>query len=449
MAKRIGLSVPLIFIILMCTTTCLKPASVRPGKYDHSFLQNLPSARVRKYRIRITNSSGAPIRNERIHMKQVRQSFMLNNREEFTNFIWLETSDKIIIGFDSKRSITAEDIIEALGLGDLAKEDSLDMYLDLRIPVSFTSEGRVPEGTDVAEYESVETYALKQYHEAFRITGVISDYVHILAEFNQKMNLDMHFDTKAAVEFADGYIRMARELFPESKIVVDLGPLYCFDDFWYPIGPDGGCIHELKEGKIPDHMEFLKMLQEKGSPYDIIGIEYQPGSHHSPEIEHFRVFLDKLSGFGKPIFIWEFWVPGGDFSEEVPNYGMYAFNRPVGGWTEEYQKSIFQQVLEYINANPQIMGLTQFGWVDCITDCGPSPPGLYGLIREDGTKKPSYYVMQDWCKSWFTECDLTTDSEGRASFPGLPGRYRISKGLLHRKTVDMVEDTAEIEIPLE
>jgi len=217
MAKRTALSISLILIILLGTTTCLKPASVHPGKYDHRALQNLPSARTREYRIRLVDSSGAPIRNKRIHLKQLRQSFMLNNREEFTNFIWLETTDKKLRGFGSKVSIKAEDIIEALGLDDLAEEHSLEMYLDLRIPVSFVSEGGVPEEIDIAEYESVETYALEQYHEAFESTGVIPDYVHILAEFNQKMNLDLHFDTEKAVDFADRYIRTARDFFRNRR----------------------------------------------------------------------------------------------------------------------------------------------------------------------------------------------------------------------------------------
>jgi len=228
--------------------------------------------------------------------------------------------------------------------------------------------------------------------------------------------------------------------------VVDLGPLYCFDDFWYPIGSNGGCIHELKKGKIPDHLDFVQILEKKRSPYDIIGIEYQPGSHHSPEFRHFRRFFHELSRFSKPIFIWEFWVPGGDFPEEVPNYGMYTFNRPDGGWSEEYQKAMLKQVLEYINANPQITGLTQYGWRDCITDCGSSPSGSYGLIREDGIKKPSYYIMRNWYESWFTECDLITDSEGRTSFLGLPGRYRISRSIFRKKTVDIEDDSSEIEI---
>ena len=85
MAKRIALSVPLIFIILL-GTNCLKPVLVHPGKYDHRAFQNLPSARTRGYRIRLVDPSGAPIRNKKIHLKQTRQSFMLNNREEFTNF---------------------------------------------------------------------------------------------------------------------------------------------------------------------------------------------------------------------------------------------------------------------------------------------------------------------------------------------------------------------------
>lgn len=130
--------------------------------------------------------------------------------------------------------------------------------------------------------------------------------------------------------------------------------------------------------------------------------------------------------------------------DKEPNYGMYISNVPEGGWTEEYQKTVFEKVLGYINDNLQIVGLTQFGWKDRIGESGPS-----GLIRGDGTKKPSYYVMQDWYESWFTECDIFTNSEGRASFSGLPGRYRFSMGVFDRKVVDMEDDSSEMEIMLD
>jgi len=41
---------------------------------------------------------------------------------------------------------------------------------------------------------------------------------------------------------------------------------------------------------------------------------------------------------------------------------------------------------------------------------------------------------------------LVTDLEGRASFLGLPGRYRISKNMFRKKIVDIEDNTAEIEI---
>lgn len=444
MFRKISLSSLLIFIVVGAVT-CMKPASIHPAKYEFKAFEGLPSARTKEYKIKVLDSSGKPVRNKKIHLKQKRQSFLLNSRELFTNYIWLESTDMKIRGFNSKRNLTKEDIIKGFGLKKLAREHNMSKYLDLRIPVSFMSEGVVPDRTDIQEYEAVETYALKKYHEAFASSNVNPDYVHILPEFNQKMNLNLHFDTKKSIDFADRYIRTARELFPKSKLVVDLGPLYSFDDFHYPMDADGGGIHELREGKIPDHLDFLKMLEEKGSPFDVIGIEYQIGSHHSPKFEHFKQFFDKLSAYGKPIFIWELWVLSGEPDPKEPNYGMYIFNKPDGGWTEEYQRNMFEKALGYIDDNPQITGLTQFGDVDR-TKSGSNPPIPCGLIRKDGSKKPSYYVMEKWYNSWFIECDLVTDSEGKASFFGLPGRYIISRNLIRKKVADFDINTTELEI---
>jgi len=437
----------LILMSLLNIVSCSNYTATRPRGYEYKAFEGLPSARAKEYKARFVDSSGKPIRGK-IHLKQTRQNFMLNNREGFTNYIWLESIDMKIRGFNEKRNLTKEHIIKGFGLEKLARERNLEYYLDLRIPISFMSEGVVPDETNIEEYEAVETHALRQYYEAFNSMGVNPDYVHILAEFNQKMNLNLHFDTNKSIDFADRYIRTARGMFPKSKLVVDLGPLYCFEDFNYPMGPDGGCIRELKNDNFPDHLDFLKMLEEKGSPFDVIGIEYQMGSHHSSKFEHFREFFDRLSAFGKPIFIWEFWVLSGDLPEPElePNYGMYTFNRPEGGWTEEYQRVAFEDVLSYINDNPQIVGLTQFGWKDCMKNCGSNTIGPYGIIREDGTKKPSYYVMQKWYRSWFTECDLVTDPDGKISFLALPGRYIFSKGLFNKKTVDIKDDRKEIEL---
>ena len=47
-----------------------------------------------------------------------------------------------------------------------------------------------------------------------------------------------------------------------------------------------------------------------------------------------------------------------------------------------------------------------------------------GFMRFDISKKPVYYTVKDlFTKRWHTECSVTTDEDGCASFRGFYGRY--------------------------
>ena len=429
------LSVPLIFVILIAF---FYSSNIWiQSEYDCKSYGDLPEGRAMTFNLQFVDENGDLMANTSFHVKQIRQDFLMNNREAFTNYSWIETTNSELREFESKRDITAEIIIDDLNLiSDPPKTDD-DMFIMLNIPVSF------PEKVKISDYEDVETNALEMYAEAFDEIDIAPDYIQILTEFNQKMQLNMGLDLEGSIAFADRYIRKARELFPDSELILSLGPLYCYEDFYSPPTP-GGCIEGLRTGEILSHVGFIERMEALDSPYDIIGIEYQIGSHHSPELEHFEYLFDDLSQFGKRIFIWEYWV----MSEEVdpgedPLFAMFMYNRPEGGWTEEYQAGIFEGTFEYIDQNPLIMGMTQFGWKDghlnvdnYIFPCG--------IMREDGSKKPSYYILEEWYESWFTECDIETDDDGRAQFYGMPGLYQLRWGTFSKAKIEISSEEQRI-----
>ncbi|MCX7951409.1 MAG: hypothetical protein N2594_05595 [Clostridiales bacterium] len=238
--------------------------------------------RANTYKVKIVDKNGNPIKNKSITVEQLTNDFMITNKYGLENFLWCETIKPEIVNYENKLNLTPEMIEKEFGLEGLSKEKNLDKHIDLRIPIGFK------EKVDIKEYEKVEIYALEQYAKAFSKYNLKPDYVHILTEFNQKMYNVMKFDKKEAIDFACRYIAKARELFKGSKISVDLGPIYNYPDAWYPVKD----YHELLVGNVMSHVEYVEELLKKGCDFDVIGIEYQPASHHSAKFEHIKRFFD-------------------------------------------------------------------------------------------------------------------------------------------------------------
>ncbi|MCX7951408.1 MAG: hypothetical protein N2594_05590 [Clostridiales bacterium] len=124
---------------------------------------------------------------------------------------------------------------------------------------------------------------------------------------------------------------------------------------------------------------------------------------------------------------------------------MFNDNKPIGGWNENTQAEILKNMLEYIDAEPQIIGLTQFGWKDEKVNLDKEI-GYFGLMRIDGSKKPSYYIMESWYKSLFSNIKIKTDDNGVIIFKGMSGKYKFSTSLLKSKTIYLDNDNTNIQI---
>ncbi|MCX7695481.1 MAG: hypothetical protein N2Z71_07250 [Caloramator sp.] len=422
------------FLVLFFCILVIVAVFIRFLKTKDTLICN--KERADTYRVRIVDNKGNPIKNKLVKVEQLTTDFMITSKYGFDNFMWCESINPKITYYENKLNLTPEIIEKEFGLERLSKEKNLKMHIDLRIPIGFK------EKADIKEYEKIEMYALEQYAKAFSKYSIKPDYVHILAEFNQKMYIVMKFDKKDAIAFSCRYIEKARELFKGSKIVVDLGPIYNYKDAWYPVKD----YHELLVGNVITHTEYVQELIKNGCDFDAIGIEYQPASHHSAEPKHIKRFFDDLKKFNKPIFIWEFWVPSDTpVSEKHPLYSMFINNKPKSGWNENTQAEIMKFMLNYIDSDRKIIGLTHFGWRDEKADLDKDI-GYFGLIRIDGSKKPSYYVMESWYKSLFINLQVKTDENGEIHFKGMPGKYKFSTSFIKSKTIYLDGKNTDIQI---
>lgn len=410
-----------------------------------------PEAREISYSLQIKNEQGEIMPNEEIRVKMIRPELAINNREEFTNTHWIEmVSGFYAKDFDVKRTVTKEQIIEGLRIEEGAKKYNVpEKHNDLAIPISWPKEDQK---WKLSEYEEVETHNLNMYAQAINEKKINVDFLQILPEFNQKMQLKLKFDPEQALDFADRYIRHARELFPDSKIIVSNGGALCYDEYAIQSNPsDSSCIHELRNGLWYDQWQFIEGLEKRESPYDIIGYEYHPGTGNSHLFADFEKMFGDLAKYGKPIFIWEFWMPANvalsATDPEFPGTTLETANMPEGGYTQEIQADFYKKTFDYIDTHPEIVGIKQFGWDDRIQDMGKSSGA--GLIDVNGKKKKSYFVTEEWFDSLFTECSLKTDENGILKFKGLSGKYRISQSFFSKVLTDLNENNNDQEIILE
>jgi hypothetical protein len=171
--------------------------------------------------------------------------------------------------------------------------------------------------------------------------------------------------------------------------------------------------------------QFAQLLIDAGADFDLIGIEYHPGWNTS--LEQVDWNLEQLEEFGKPIYIWEFFVPSGDEPEVLENCTRQNVC-PEEGYSEAFQSRMavdfFQKIIE---DHPSVVGIEYLSLVDNPNiDLGPGAPHSAGLLHLDGSPKQAYTAIRDYWYSLFYSGDLITDPQGQVQFQTIPGWFKIS-----------------------
>lgn len=181
----------------------------------------------------------------------------------------------------------------------------------------------------------------------------------------------------------------------------------------------------LENKHYQDFFKYYKELLDLGAPVDIVGFQghFYGGGHMPIQEGHpqggpgtftMKVISDclgHLATLGKPIHITEYNPPSRMKNRKGPQPGLS--DEEIAAWTTNYYTLIFSK--------PFIHQLTRWFVIDGLG--GNAQDG--GLITVAGEKKPNYFALKKLLKeTWSTEWKGKLN-EGKASFRGFFGKYRI------------------------
>ncbi len=163
---------------------------------------------------------------------------------------------------------------------------------------------------------------------------------------------------------------------------------------------------------------------EAGIQIDVIGVQSHMHQGYWG-VEKTLKILEQFAQFDLPIHFTETNIVSGELmpSEIVDLNDHQADEWPTTPEGEARQAE--EAALHYstLFAHPQVEGLTWWdfsdgGWLN-------SPAGL---IRQDGSPKPSYDALYNLIKGewWLKPTPFTTDAEGKIQFTGFLGDYKLS-----------------------
>ena len=170
------------------------------------------------------------------------------------------------------------------------------------------------------------------------------------------------------------------------------------------------------------YKELITDCLAAGVDIDVIGIQ----SHQHQGfwgLEKLQEVLQRFETFGKPIHFTENTFVSGDL---MPPHIVDLNDWQVPEWPttpegEDRQARDFLAMIDELFAHPQVEAFTNWDFCDGAWLGAPA-----GLVRLDGSHKPSYDAMkqriwQDWC----TDVTLMTDENGQCTLEGFRGEYAI------------------------
>ncbi len=162
---------------------------------------------------------------------------------------------------------------------------------------------------------------------------------------------------------------------------------------------------------------------EAGIKIDAIGIQ----SHQHQGywgLEKTQKVLDRYARFGLPINFTENTIISGDLMPpEIEDLNDFQVEKwPTTPEGEERQAREVTELYRTLFAHPLVEAITTWSIVDGKWLNAPA-----GFLRQDNSCKPVYDELLHLIKQeWWTNEQLMTDSEGKASFTGVLGEYEVS-----------------------
>ena len=177
---------------------------------------------------------------------------------------------------------------------------------------------------------------------------------------------------------------------------------------------------DMHWGSNKRYVEIVRDLIERGAKIDNCGVQMhifdpneavQIAEGKSDILSPKRLWdtLNCLMETGRPTFISEVTISAPDDTE----YGR-AVQREL---TRDFYRLWF--------SHPNVRGITWWNLID--GGAAPGEPSFSGLLDKNGNPKPSYEILDKLINhEWKTRLNLKADMDGKISFRGFRGTYRIT-----------------------
>jgi GH35 family endo-1,4-beta-xylanase len=172
---------------------------------------------------------------------------------------------------------------------------------------------------------------------------------------------------------------------------------------------------------------LIEGLLETGIRIDALGLQTHMHQGFRGEDEITET-LDRFARYGLPLHLTESSLVSGHLMppeiEDLNDYQIESWPSTPEG--EARQAEEMDRHYRCLVGHPAVQAITYWG----LTDDGAWLGAPTGLVRADGTVKPSYTALRDLIKGewWLTPTEAVTDADGRVQVSGFFGDYEVEAG---------------------
>jgi endo-1,4-beta-xylanase len=172
---------------------------------------------------------------------------------------------------------------------------------------------------------------------------------------------------------------------------------------------------------------LIEGVLEAGVRIDAIGLQTHMHQGFHGE-EYLSEMLDRFARYGLPLHLTETSLVSGHLMpahiEDLNDYQIPEWPSTPEG--EARQADEIVRHYRLLVEHPAVQSINYWG----VTDAGAWLGAPIGLLRADGSIKPSYTALEGLIKGewWLPPTQARTDAEGRVTVRGFFGDYRISDG---------------------
>ena len=170
---------------------------------------------------------------------------------------------------------------------------------------------------------------------------------------------------------------------------------------------------------------LIEGVLEAGIPIDAIGLQTHMHQGYWGE-EAMLAMVDRFARFGLPLHLTETTLLSGDLMPpdivDLNDYQIPSWPSTPEG--EARQADEVERHYRSLVGHPAVQAINYWG----ITDDGAWLGAPAGLVRTDGTPKPSYDALKSLIKGewWLPQTTVRTDADGRLELSGFFGDYAVT-----------------------